>query len=393
MIPRENQKPCVAIACGGTGGHLFPGLAVAGQLRQRGCDVTLMISPKEVDQQAVKAVSGMEIITLPAVGLQNRNYFSFAKSFWNSYRASRSFFRQRRPAAVLAMGGFTSAPPVLAARKFGAKTFLHDSNTIPGKANRFLARYVDEAFIGFPEAAGRLRAKKTSVTGTPVRPQFSDASRLTPHASRTALGLDPTRPTILIVGGSQGARGLNEMILSALPAITPHASRLTQVQWLHFTGTNDFEKVKSAYAALGLRAVVKPFFAEMELALGAATACVSRSGASSLAEIAAMRLPSALVPLPTSADNHQMTNALAFERTGAAKLLEQNSTPEKVAAMLVELVGDEAVRSKMQAALAHWHAPQAAAVIAENILVAINQNASIPAGRAPAGEVKLRAVA
>jgi UDP-N-acetylglucosamine--N-acetylmuramyl-(pentapeptide) pyrophosphoryl-undecaprenol N-acetylglucosamine transferase len=139
--------------------------------------------------------------------------------------------------------------------------------------------------------------------------------------------------------------------------------------------------------------VVKPFFAEMELALGAATVCVSRSGASSLAEIAAMRLPSALVPLPTSADGHQMTNALAFEKTGAARLLEQNSPPEKFAVMLAELVGDEVVRSKMQAALAQWHAPQAAAVIAENILAVINQNASVPAGRPAAGEVKLRAMA
>jgi UDP-N-acetylglucosamine--N-acetylmuramyl-(pentapeptide) pyrophosphoryl-undecaprenol N-acetylglucosamine transferase len=131
----------------------------------------------------------------------------------------------------------------------------------------------------------------------------------------------------------------------------------------------------------------------MDLALGAATACVSRSGASSLAEIAAMRLPSALVPLPTSADGHQLTNALAFEKTGAAKLLEQNSTPEKVAAILAELVGDEAVRSKMQSALAQWHAPGAAAVIAENILAAINQKAISPAARAATSETKLKAVA
>ena len=176
MISPASTKLFVAIACGGTGGHLFPGLAVAEQLRQRGCDVALLISPKEVDQQAVKNLPGIETFTLPAVGLQNRNYFAFANSFWNSFRASRKYFNQRNPAAVLAMGGFTSAPPVLAARKFGTKTFLHDSNTIPGKANRFLARFVDEAFIGFPEAASRLRAEKISVTGTPVRPQFSQSA-------------------------------------------------------------------------------------------------------------------------------------------------------------------------------------------------------------------------
>ncbi len=371
------QKPFIAIACGGTGGHLFPGLAVAEQLRARGCDVALLISPKDVDQQAVKSIVGIEVFTLPAVGLQNRNYFSFAKSFWKSFFTARKIFRQRPPTAVLAMGGFTSTPPVLAAKKFGAKTFLHESNTIPGKSNRFLARFVDEAFVGFPECAARLRAKKVSVTGTPVRPQFAPESRIQNPESRCrlALGLDPERPTMLVVGGSQGARGLNDLILSALPLITHHSSLITSAQWLHLTGANDFEKVKNFYAAQKIPAVVKPFLAEMELALGAATACVSRSGASSLAEIAAMRLPTALVPLPTSADNHQMTNALAFEKTGAAKLLEQSSTPEKVAAILAELLGDEISRTKIQTALTQWHAPAAAAVIAETILQAAVRSA------------------
>ena len=366
MNSSATQRPFIAIACGGTGGHLFPGFAVAEQLQVRGCDVALLISPKEIDQQAVKSARDMEVFTLPAVGLQDQNYFSFAKSFFQSWKAARKIFKQRKPDAVLAMGGFTSAPPILAARSFGAKTFLHESNTIPGKANRFLTRFVEEAFIGFPEAAARLRAKKISVTGTPVRPQFS-ASRITPHSSRVALGLDPNLPIILVVGGSQGARGLNDLVLSALPLLEQR-----NWQWLHLTGTADFEKVKTAYAKLGLKAVVKPFLAEMELALGVATACVSRSGASSLAEMAAMRLPSALVPLPTSADNHQLFNAAAFEQTGAAILLDQkSSSPEKVADVLTQLVGEEAMRSKMQSALVQWHTPNAAEVIAENILKAI----------------------
>ena len=383
MNPSARSKPFIAIACGGTGGHLFPGLAVAQQLQERGCDVALLISPKEVDQQAVKSVLGMEIFTLPAVGLQNRNYFSFAKSFWNSFRAAQIFFKQRRPAAVLAMGGFTSAPPIFAAKFCGAKTFLHESNTIPGRANRLLARFVDTAFIGFPETAARLRAKKTLVTGTPVRPQFSEVSIENAESSRRALGLDPNLPVILVVGGSQGARGLNELILSALPLF-----KNRDWQFLHLTGANDFEKVKSACAANGIKAVVKPFLAEMDLALGAATACISRSGASSLAEMAAMRLPSLLVPLPTAADNHQFFNALAFDKTGAAKMLEQKSSPEKVAALLAEIVGDETVRQKIQVALAQWHAPEAVAQIAENILSAIGEKFSVTQKNGKQTEVK-----
>jgi UDP-N-acetylglucosamine--N-acetylmuramyl-(pentapeptide) pyrophosphoryl-undecaprenol N-acetylglucosamine transferase len=373
MNSSETKSPFVAIACGGTGGHLFPGTAVAEELKKRGCTVALLVSPKDIDQQAVKFVQGMEIFTLPAVGLQSRNYFSFAKSFWNSYRAARKIFKARKPDAVLAMGGFTSAPPILAAKKFGVKTFLHESNTIPGKANRFLARFVNEAFVGFPETAGRLKASKVSATGTPVRPQFFSGAGVPPanrgQNARAILGLDPTLPTVLVMGGSQGASGLNEMILSVLPLLAKK-----NWQWLHLTGANDFEKVKAAYAAKNLKAVVKPFLAEMDLALGAATVSVSRSGASSLAEIAAMRLPSLLVPFPAAADNHQFFNALAFEKTGAAKLLEQkNSTPEKTAVILSELVESEVARSKIQAALAQWHAPKAAEEIAGIILEAIAQ--------------------
>ncbi len=377
MNVSETKTPFVAIACGGTGGHLFPGIAVAEELKKRGCQISLLISPKEIDQQAVKAARDMEIFTLPAVGLQNRNYLSFAFSFWKSFRAAVAIFRCHPPQAVLAMGGFTSAPPILAARKFGAKTFLHESNTVPGRANRFLSRYVDEAFVGFPETVDRIRAGEKSVTGTPVRPQFSEPSPSKIAACRDALGLAPERPVILVVGGSQGASGLNELILSAQPLL---ASK--KWQWLHLTGANDFEKVKAAYAAQKLKAVVKPFLAEMDLALGAATAAISRAGASSLAEIAALRLPSLLVPFPAAADNHQFFNAHAFERTGAARLLEQkNSTPEKVAAILGELVEDEVARSKMQAALVPWHSSRAAGEIAENILrVSLSSSFSLPPG-------------
>ncbi len=361
MNSSPSEKPFVAIACGGTGGHLFPGMAVAGQLQRRGCDVALLISPKDIDQQAVKTAVGLEFFTLPAVGLQNRNYFSFVYSFLKSLFAARKLFRQRQPGFVIDMGGFTSVPPVWVGKQMGAKTYLHESNTIPGRANRLLARSVDVGFIGFPETAARLRANKMVVTGTPVRPQFQNRDAA---ECRLALGLEAHCPTILVVGGSQGASGLNRLVMSALPLL---ASR--PWQWLHLTGAKDVDEVKAAYAALKLPAVVKPFLAEMDLALGAATAAVSRAGASSLAEIAALRLPALLVPFPAAADHHQFFNAAAFAQTGAARLLEQkNATPERVAALLAELVENAATRSQIQSALAIWHTPKAAEQIAENIL-------------------------
>lgn len=389
--PREDAFH-VAIACGGTGGHLFPGLAVAEQLARRGCKISLLISPKEVDQQAVKNISGMGIVTLPAVALQNRNYISFARGCVRSYRAARRYFKSRPPQAMLAMGGFTSAPPVLAAKSLGAKTFLHESNTIPGRANRWLSRFVDTAFVGFPQAANRLRTRKTVATGTPVRPQFQPRDAAT---CRTALGLEANRPIVLVMGGSQGASGINEMVLSALPQL---AKRALHWQWLHLAGANNSNKVKQSYAAAGVKAVVHPFLVEMDLALGAASATVSRAGASSLAEIAAMRLPSLLVPYPFAADNHQFFNAQAFAETGAARLLEQkDATPEKVSALLIELIENSSAREAMQAALIKWHAPKAAEQIAEAILQAVTGRVSLaPRSGERAGvrgEINLKAVA
>ncbi|KAB2648675.1 MAG: undecaprenyldiphospho-muramoylpentapeptide beta-N-acetylglucosaminyltransferase [Verrucomicrobia bacterium] len=368
MTHYSEHKPHVAIACGGTGGHLFPGLAVAEQLIARGCTVTALISPKDVDQQAVKSVRGVEVVTLPAVALQTGSRMAFFGGFVKSFRAARTLFKTRRPDAVLAMGGFTSAPPVLAAKAMGVKTFLHESNTIPGKANRWLARFVHQAFVGFSEAEGRIAAREAIITGTPVRVEFQCREVA---VCRIALGLDAARPVVLVTGGSQGARGVNDLIIGALPMLARHA---LQWQWLHLAGANDVEKVKQAYAKHELKAVVHPFLSQMDLALGAATACVSRAGASSLAEIAAMRLPTLLVPLPTSADNHQWHNARAFEETGAARLLQQSdATPEKVSRLLRELVDGTDEREEMRSALSKWHEPKAAAKIAEAILVSLGR--------------------
>jgi UDP-N-acetylglucosamine--N-acetylmuramyl-(pentapeptide) pyrophosphoryl-undecaprenol N-acetylglucosamine transferase len=358
-----SSTPLVAIACGGTGGHLFPGLAVGEELVQRGCDVMLIISPKEVDQQAVRATSGMQIVTLPAVGLVRGNFVGFFKGFRASYLEARRVFAVRPPSAVLAMGGFTSAPPVLAGKKLRAATFLHESNTVPGRANKFLSWFVSRAFVGFPTCAQRLRAEDVLPTGTPVRPQFT---REDAEAARVALGLQPRRDTLLIMGGSQGASGINQLVMRCLGM---WRSEMPEVQYLHLTGTRDVEKVSAAYRDAGAVAVVRPFLTEMELALNAATVAVSRSGASSLAEFAALRLPSILIPFPAATDNHQFHNARAFVETGAARMVsEERASPENFTRMVVELMTNAAERRRLATALAEWHRPNAARDIAEAIL-------------------------
>ena len=361
--------PLVAVACGGTGGHLFPGLAVAEVLARSGCALSLIISPKEVDQHAVKAAVGMEIVTLSAVGLVNGQIGAFVRGFWQSYLAAKQMFKARPPQAVLAMGGFTSAPPILAARKADTATFLHESNSIPGRANRWLAPFVRAAFVGFPTAARRLRCLTVKVTGTPVRPQFHPMDA---GACRVALGLDANRPVLLVVGGSQGARGVNHLVTRALPLL---AGQLPELQFLHLTGASDFDKVRDAYAGQKLKSIVRPFLSEMELALGAATAAVSRAGASSLAEIAAMRVPAVLIPYPSASDNHQFYNAWAFVESGAARMLEQEkATPEILVGMVKGLIAKPDQTAAMKEALARWHQPNAAEQIAGQMIEAMARN-------------------
>jgi UDP-N-acetylglucosamine--N-acetylmuramyl-(pentapeptide) pyrophosphoryl-undecaprenol N-acetylglucosamine transferase len=356
----------VAVACGGTGGHLFPGLAVAEQLLQRGCEVTLLISPKEVDQQAVRSARGMRVETLPAVGLRRGGELAFLRGFCQSYRKARRLFESQPPQAALAMGGFTSAPPILAAKAFGAQTCLHESNTIPGRANRWLSWVVNRACVGFPSAARRLHNRAVTVTGTPVRPEF----RLRDSAAcKAQLGLDPGRPMLLVMGGSQGASGINQIAIKTLPLL---ARSVPGLQCIHITGPNDLASVREAYARLKLDAHTHPFFTRMELALGGATAALSRAGASSLAELAAMRLPSVLVPFPEATDNHQFHNARAFMETGAACIVEQReATPEMIAGLLLELIEASPARLTMQGALSRWHEPRAAQLITDNLMAAI----------------------
>ncbi|MBG87023.1 MAG: undecaprenyldiphospho-muramoylpentapeptide beta-N-acetylglucosaminyltransferase [Verrucomicrobiales bacterium] len=361
MSKRESNL--IAIACGGTGGHLFPGIAVGHELERQGCEVLLLISPKEVDQEAVRHLDSMKVATLPAVGLQNRNYISFALGFIKAFRNSVRMLRERRPAAVLAMGGFTAAPPVLAGRRIGAKTFLHESNAIPGRANRMLARFVNRAFVGFRESGDRLKIRSVDVTGTPVRDRFvsTDAA-----ACRRSLELQPERPTLLIMGGSQGAVGVNRIAMDFLPDLR---ERHTDLQILWLAGAHDETRVRTFCAEGNYSAVVHKFLPEMELAYGASTVAIARSGASTLSEFAAMQLPSILIPLPSAADNHQYHNALNFKKTGAARLLPQKgSEPEQFCESLSELISSRDARDKMRQALSQWHRKDAAAQIASSIL-------------------------
>ncbi|MDX1951559.1 MAG: undecaprenyldiphospho-muramoylpentapeptide beta-N-acetylglucosaminyltransferase [Verrucomicrobiota bacterium] len=364
MEPEAKPKARIAIACGGTGGHLFPGLAIAEEFLNDQCTVTAIISEKEIDQQGIGSSDEIQVISLPSVALTKGGYFKFASGFWKSLLQVRREFIQFKPDAVLAMGGFTSAPPIVAGKMAGAKTFLHEANSIPGRANRLLAPYVVKVFTGFPGTGPLLNCNmETTCVGMPVRSQFEPGDA---GAARIALGLIADSPTLLVMGGSQGASGINKAVLESLPVL---CEQIPSLQFLHLTGKADFEQVRTAYASFPVKSVVLPFLTEMELALAAATVAVSRSGASSLAEFAAMGVPSLLVPYPIAADNHQFYNARAYAQSGAALMLEQREVrPETLLKKILPLLTDSHIREQMSRSVSKWHRADAAAHVVQEIL-------------------------
>lgn len=361
----------VAIACGGTGGHLFPGIAVGEELVNRGLKAALLISNKAVDREAVQGIENMEVFSLPSIALQDRNYLSFAWACWKSYRRVKRWFHEHPPAAVLAMGGFTSVPPVLAGKRLGARTFLHEANTIPGRANRWLARRVDRIFLHFPETAEAMAPRDAEVVGMPVRRNFQ---KMDVGECRRRLGLDPRKPVLLVMGGSQGAHAVNQLMIETVPALR---SRLPDLGIVHLTGGEDAASVREVYRRESVSSFVEPFYQNIPVALGAASVAISRAGASSLAELACLEVPSILIPFPHAADNHQWSNALAFQKAGAARVLRQSeATPETLIALISELLEDAQARGEYTAALRQWHRGDAAASVAERICRSIPVSSS-----------------
>src|SRR5881398_4189208 len=322
------------IACGGTGGHLFPGIAVAEVLRDRGHEVMLLVSEKEIDALALSGRSNYRFEKLPTVGLPSPfspAILGFIRRFYESLSLCRSIYRKFKPQVVLGMGGFTSTAPVLAGRMRGVTTFIHESNAIPGKANRLTARMVRAVMLGFKECAPFFPKARTEVTGTPIRTELKPLDR---EVARQRLGLRADLPTLMVMGGSQGASGINQAIIKSLPFL--HGVPL---QVIHLSGARDERLVADNYRRERVPAYVAAFHHRMEEVYSAADFTVARAGAASLAEIASFELPSLLIPFPYAADDHQTRNAEIFARAGAAFVLKESElTPELLTQKIRDMI-------------------------------------------------------
>lgn len=365
----KKQSLNIVIACGGTGGHLFPGIAVAEGLRRMGHEPLLLISTKAVDRDAVRKYPHLRFVAMPAIARPGRfswRWLSFLWQLWRTNARCKRLFRTEEVAAVLGMGGFTSFAPVWAGYQMGLATLIHDSNALPGKANRMTARYSSRVLLGMAAAASYFPRHECVVTGTPLRdelhhlPSREDAAR--------SWGLDPTRKIVVVMGGSQGARGLNELMLEA-------RSMLHQgLQVIHIAGRAEEERLRPLvqewrdYYLLG-------FCQDMAVVYALADVMVSRSGASSLTELAHLGLPSILVPYPHAADDHQSVNAAIFAEQGAALVYQERSlTPTILATAINRLCAQEVIWRDMASAAREMDRPDAVSDICHAVLEAVAAN-------------------
>lgn len=294
------------VACGGTGGHSFPGLATAAELASRGHDVTVWMSGRDVESRVLKGWTG-PVFATGARQLSAKNLFANLIAMW---RCRRELLRAK-PDALLAMGSYSSLPPVLMAAWCDVPVVLHEANTVPGRAIDFLSHFAKAIAISFENTADHFAGKRTVLTGLPVRTDiagqepFDDAPK------------DSFR--VFVTGGSQGAHRVNEIASKALVMLNRElASRGRKLYVIHQTGVNDEAAVARAYAAAGMLARVNAFEHEMGRALATADVVIARAGASTCFELALTGKPAFFIPLPSAMRNHQHYNAAVFAANAAA---------------------------------------------------------------------------
>jgi len=324
----------VAVACGGTGGHIFPGLATARELLSRGHDVTLWMTGRETEQAALKDWDG-PVVQVPAQGFPSGVSFKSFQTVWKLIRAvwqCLAAMRRDRPDVLLAMGSYASVGPCAAARLLGVPIVLHEANVIPGRAVRLFSRTAVAVGAGFEETRFHLRKANLQVVGIPLRAELTEAAKGLPP--RAAVVYTPFH--LLVVGGSLGAHRLNEVVAAALAQIQQTDLTITVT---HLTGAKDEEAVREAYTTAGVQAEVIAFTKYLAPLYHAADLAICRAGASTCAELAFFGVPALFVPYPSAAMDHQTANAHALEKRGTADLVAESAlTPEWLEAYLAETV-------------------------------------------------------
>jgi UDP-N-acetylglucosamine--N-acetylmuramyl-(pentapeptide) pyrophosphoryl-undecaprenol N-acetylglucosamine transferase len=341
----------IVVACGGTGGHVFPGLATARELRQRGHEVDIWLSGRAIENDTLAGWTGV-VFRTGARPLSLATVPAFATALWRGWRRLRA----ERPDRLLAMGSYASIPPVLAARARHIPIILHEANAVPGKAVDRLSRLATATAVSFPGTERFLPRRRVVMTGLPVRVELAGAPRLD--------GFDGRGFTVLVTGGSQGAHRVNELTCEAFCAL--RAAGMDDLRVIHQSGAADEAVLRARYAAAGVDARVTAFLREMGQAYASADLAICRAGAATCAELCLCGVPALLIPLPTAVRDHQRLNAEAMVRAGGAELrLQADLTAAALAETIRGLRADAAGRARMRASQLTLAAPGAAARLAD----------------------------
>lgn len=342
----------VVIAGGGTGGHVYPGVTIAKTLLERDPGVkVLFIGTRKGLEADIVPREGFRLATIEVAGFKRRLSL---ETILTAFRAcmglaqSLVVLRREKPDVVVGTGGYVSGPVVLAAWMMRIPALIHEQNALPGATTRVLSLFASRVAVTYDESSRYLaRKSRVVVTGNPVRRSILTTTR---REGAKAMGLDGDRPTVLVFGGSQGARAINEAMVSALPGIVKRRG----VQVIYQTGRHDHAWVMRELEARGAlqagasRLIVEPYLYQMDKAMACADLVVSRAGAISIAEITARGLPAVLIPFPGAAEGHQEKNARALERAGAAVVvLQQELTGEVLLRVIESLLDDNARLERM----------------------------------------------
>lgn len=330
---------------GGTGGHLFPAVAVAEKVKALlpGSKILFIGTRRRLDRDSLKRY-GFTVKTIHSYGLKGKSVLELIKALLVmplSLLESWYHILRFRPDVVMGVGGYVTGPVVAASWILGRPTLIHEQNSVPGLANRLLGRFVRRICLSLPQSGAFFPAEKSVLTGNPVRTAIIESASAPRNRHH--------RKTLLVLGGSQGARKLNQLIVEAISA---NRKEFFTIEVIHQTGKDDEQTVRDAYRDIGIDHQVSGFFSDMAEQYRRADLVVSRSGATTLAEIGVMGLPAILIPYPFAADNHQQKNASWYTESGAAVSFGENDlSSEQLAESVLAIVHDEARLARMSAAM------------------------------------------
>lgn len=312
----------VLIACGGTGGHIYPGLTIGSVLQKQGVDVQFIGSSLRMEKDKIPA-AGFAFEGLPVRPLNKRKPISSLLNWARCTQQARRMMQKQRPAAVVGLGSYITVPALLAARSLGIPIFLIETNVVPGKANQFLGRLATWVALAHARTAAAFPHTLCHVTGSPVRPEFGSYSR---SQGAQLFGLDPQHPVLLITGGSQGAALINDTIVRELPQFLA----LPKLQIVHVCGASNHDQIKEATQSYAghPRYRLLDYVDNMPALLATTDLAVSRAGASTIAEFLACQVPSVLIP-GRFGGGHQIENAEAIQAAGAGLLFTEMRLPDE----------------------------------------------------------------